>query len=139
MLLDRILFSSDVPALMKKSLDFNSARHLLISSNISNVDTPGYKAHDLDFSEQLRWVMNTGSSMSLKATHPTHFMASSAALKGLQPIPFATEDISKSNGNNVNMDKEMAHLAENQIRYSAVSQLMMKRGSTIRSAILEVA
>ena len=37
------------------------------------------------------------------------------------------------------LDKEMTKLAENQIIYNATVQLMAKRGSTIRSAITEIA
>ncbi|GIS84825.1 MAG: hypothetical protein CM1200mP16_11250 [Nitrospina sp.] len=48
-----------------------------------------------------------------------------------KPEPFKEEDAAKSNGNNVNVDKEMAKLAENQIVYNATIQLMMKRASTI--------
>jgi len=56
----------------------------------------------------------------------------------LDPLPFELKDPSKSNGNNVNIDKEMGKLAENQIMYTAFIQLMMKRGSTIRSAVTEL-
>ena len=40
MLIDKLLFSDTVPMMMKKSLDFNSSRHLLISNNISLKWTP---------------------------------------------------------------------------------------------------
>ena len=54
MLIDKLLFSDTVPMMMKRSLDFNSTRHLLISNNIAQMDTPGYKANDVDFKSQLR-------------------------------------------------------------------------------------
>ena len=57
----------------------------------------------------------------------------------MEPEPFELNDPEKSNGNNVNVDKEMGKLAENQIMYTAFIQLMMKRGSTVRSAVTEVA
>ena len=53
--------------------------------------------------------------------------------------PFEEVSAAKSNGNNVNVDKEMGKLAENQIMYTAFIQLMMKRGSTVRSAVTELA
>jgi len=139
MFIDRILFSDPLPLLMKKSLDFNSARHLLISSNISNMDTPGYRAHDLDFKEQLRQAVGQNGSLNLKSTHATHFGPSALSLENLAPVPFETNGEEKSNGNNVNIDEEMARLAENQIRYSAVMQMMTKRNSILGSAVSEVA
>ena len=57
---------------------------------------------------------------------------------GLEVDPFEEEAAAKSNGNNVDIDKEMAKMAENQIYYNASVQLMMKRGSTIRSAVTEL-
>ncbi len=138
MLIDKLLYSDEVPKIMKRNLDFVSARHSLISNNISQLDTPGYKAHDIDFKKQLRDALGTGSSLSLKTTHPRHLGPSEMALKGLTPIPFEVGGAEKSNGNNVNIDQEMAKLAENQIAYNAVTQMMMKRGSTIKSAVTEL-
>jgi len=139
MFIDRILFSDTVPLLMKKSLDFNSARHLLISSNIGNMDTPGYRAHDLDFQEQLRQAIGGQGKLQLASTHASHFGPSPRSLGALKPEPFDTWGEEKSNGNNVNIDEEMAHLAENQIRYSAVAQMMSKRDSILKSSVSEVA
>ena len=69
MFIDRILFLDPVPHLMEKSLDFNSARHLLLSSNISNLDTPGYRAQDLDFKEQLgRALLAGGRAVEVPST-----------------------------------------------------------------------
>jgi flagellar basal-body rod protein FlgB len=136
MLIDKLLFSDKVPGMMKKSLDFSASRQLLITTNISNVDTPGYKAHDIDFQEQLSNVFRS-DGLSMKKTNDQHFGPSSAAVKSMQPMPFEEMDASKSNGNNVDMDKEMAKLAENQIRFNATIQLMMKRGSSVRAAITE--
>jgi flagellar basal-body rod protein FlgB len=137
MLIDKLLFSDKVPDLMRKNLDFASSRHLLITTNVTNADTPGYKAHDIDFQSQLREVFQSDGQLSMKKTDGRHFGPSSAAVKALQPEPFEETQASKSNGNNVDMDKEMAKLAENQIRFNATIQLMQKRGSAIRSAITE--
>ncbi|GJL78107.1 MAG: flagellar basal body rod protein FlgB [Nitrospinaceae bacterium] len=138
MLIDRLLFSDTVPAMMKKSLDFNSTRHLLISNNISQMDTPGYKAHDVDFKSQLREAVGSKSQLNLRTTHENHYGPGMAAVKGITPLPYEQDHLAKSNGNNVNIDYEMAKLAENQIDFNAVTQFMMKRGSTVRSAVTEL-
>lgn len=54
MLIDRLLFTDKTPLVLKKALDFQSERQLLISSNISNIDTPGYQAKDIDFKGALK-------------------------------------------------------------------------------------
>ncbi len=139
MLIDKLLFSDRAPGILKKSLDFQASRHLLISGNVSNADTPGYKASDIDFAGQLREVLGSDNQVNMKATDSRHIGPSNAAIKELQPEVFEEPDAARSNGNNVNMDKEMAKLAENQIMYNAVAQIMAKRGSTVRAAITEFA
>ncbi len=138
MLIDKLLFSDKIPTLMKKTLDFSSSRHLLITMNVANADTPGYKAHDIDFQSQLREVISTDGQLSMTKTNERHFGPSNDAIKALEPQPFEETQASKSNGNNVDMDKEMVKMAENQIRFNAIIQLMMKRGSSIKSAITEL-
>jgi len=138
MLIDKLLFSDPIPLMMKKSLDFSSSRHLLISNNIAQMDTPGYRANDVDFKSQLRDAVGGRSRINLKTTHKNHFGPGMMALKNLSPLPQEENLLAKSNGNNVNIDYEMAKLAENQIDFNAVTQMMMKRGSTIKSAVTEL-
>ena len=137
-LIDRILFSDKAPTLMKKSLNMMSTRQNLISSNISNVDTPGFKASDIDFQAQLRSSIGSKGSLNLRTTSDKHFGPSTSSIMDLEADPFEEDAAAKSNGNNVDIDNEMAKMAENQILYNATVQLMMKRGSTVRSAVTEL-
>jgi len=137
MLIDRLLFADKTPLILRKALDSQSERHLLIASNISNIDTPGYKAKDIDFKGALRAALGTGDGLALRTTHSGHIGSNKDDIKGLRAEPFIEPDAAKSNGNNVNIDKEMMKLAENQIFYNATIQMMAKRGSTIRAAITE--
>jgi flagellar basal-body rod protein FlgB len=138
-LIDRILFSDNVPKVLKKGLDMMSTRQNLISSNISNVDTPGFKASDIDFQGQLREALGSKGGLNLRATNEKHFGPSTSSIGDLTPDPFEESAAAKSNGNNVDIDNEMAKMAENQIIYNATVQLMMKRGGTVRAAITELA
>tara|TARA_Y100000588_G_C13496818_1_gene603438 strand:+ start:146 stop:526 length:381 start_codon:yes stop_codon:yes gene_type:complete len=123
---------------MKKSLNMMSTRQNLISSNISNVDTPSFKTSDIDFQGQLREALGSKGNLNLRATNEKHFGPSTSKVKDLTPDPFEEDTVAKSNGNNVNIDNEMAKMAENQIIYNATVQLMIKRGATVRSAITEL-
>ncbi len=137
-LIDKLLFSDSVPTVMRKSLDMMSTRQSLISSNISNVDTPGFKASDIDFQAQLREALGSKGSLNLRATNAKHFGPSTSDIGDLTPDPFEEDAAAKSNGNNVDIDNEMAKMAENQIMYNATVQLMMKRGGTIRATVTEL-
>jgi len=137
-LIDKLLFSDSVPTLMKKSLNFMSTRQTLISSNISNADTPGFKASDIDFQAQLRLAIGSKGSLNLRTTNEKHIGPSTSDIMDLAADPFEEDAAAKSNGNNVDIDHEMAKMAENQILYNATVQLMMKRGATVRSAVTEL-
>ena len=137
-LIDKLLFSDSVPTLMKKSLNFMSTRQTLISSNISNADTPGFKASDIDFQAQLRAAIGSKDSLNLRTTNEKHIGPSTSDIMDLAADPFEEDAAAKSNGNNVDIDHEMAKMAENQILYNATVQLMMKRGATVRSAVTEL-
>lgn len=139
MLVDKILFGDRVPLVLKKNLDFQSQRNLMISSNITNMNTPGYKAQDLDFKGQLQEAIDIGNQLSVKTTDKKHMGPSKESLKSLEPKIFEEKDAARSDGNNVNIDKEMMKLSETQIMYNATIQLMAKRGSTLRSAVTETA
>jgi|TARA_B110000438_G_C15729924_1_gene613774 flagellar basal-body rod protein FlgB len=139
MLVDKLLFGDRVPLVLKKNLDFQSERNLLISSNITNMNTPGYKAKDLNFKDQLQDAIDLGNQLSVRTTDKNHMGPSKKSLKSLEPDIFEEKDAARSDGNNVNIDKEMIKLSENQIMYNATIQIMAKRGSTLRSAITETA
>ena len=139
MLLDKLLFSDTVPKAMSKSLDLMSSRQSVISSNIGNLDTPGFKASEIDFQGQLLEALGSKEQLTLQATNEKHFGPKTSNIGSMTADPFEEDDAAKSNGNNVDVDKEMAKMAENQIFYNAVIQLMMKRGSTVRASITETA
>ena len=43
------MFESKIFTLLHKTLDFRTQRQDLLTSNIANKDTPGYKAEDMVF------------------------------------------------------------------------------------------
>jgi flagellar basal-body rod protein FlgB len=100
---------------LEKYMDVLSARQKLVSSNIANADTPGYRTRDLDFQGEFRNAMEGG--------HPR-----SVEVAGLQV---------KNDGNNVSIDREARLLAENALRFSVASNLLKGQIRSIRSAIQE--
>ena len=96
-------------------MDLLSARQKLVASNIANIDTPGYKAQDIDFQYEFQ---------SLALGQAPHVVDS----PGL---------VVKSDGNNVSLDRESRLLAENALRFSVASTLMKTQLKTVESAIKE--
>ncbi|HJA91385.1 MAG TPA: flagellar basal body rod protein FlgB [Candidatus Jeotgalibaca merdavium] len=104
--------------LLKNSLDAVSLRQELIASNISNVNTEGYKANKLEFESLLK---QAADGRSLQTTHASH-LGGSSNLAEVNPILGKNTTTSvKENGNNVDIDMEMANQAQNTIQYQALT------------------
>ena len=124
--------------LITKALDFRALRHQLIASNIANVDTPNYKAVDIEFEDELQRVLNCKDSISLQRTHPEHLPYFSE-LQTLTPKVITESSSSQRiDGNNVDLDKEMVKLSENNLMYDALIEALIKKFQLLKIAIKEV-
>ena len=109
---------------VENMLDWTAKRQQTISANLANIDTPGYKARDISFSEHMQ-------SLALDTTSPVH----------LNPVESSTMRVyevgteAKQNGNTVNLDREMTELTKNGLQYIALVQFLNQKIRTLRSAI----
>ena len=117
------------------ALDGLSARQRTISNNIANVDTPGFKASDVSFARQLENVDNVGRKLQMTVTDSQHL---SAAGLSEETEVFTRKDTSQRvDGNNVDVEKEMAYLAETSLHYQTVTRLVSRRLAGLRTVINE--
>ncbi|HBG04983.1 MAG: flagellar basal-body rod protein FlgB [Geobacteraceae bacterium GWC2_58_44] len=122
--------------LLGKSLDLRAKRHALISSNLANVETPGYTPSNLSFEGQLKSALNKGGSGP--APHPRHIPLKGgvAGLDRVQGELVETPGKSPGpDGNGVELESEMGRMAENQIMYNATVQLLGKKFEGLKQAI----
>jgi flagellar basal-body rod protein FlgB len=99
-------------------------RQEVLANNLANVNTPGYKRLDVDFDGTLAKAVDaarTGDPSQLDALRPGVATDESVAVR--------------VDGNSVDVDQEMAYLAENNIRYNALVQLAQKKMSTLKYVI----
>ncbi|MDD5087941.1 MAG: flagellar basal body rod protein FlgB [bacterium] len=128
---------SPATEVLKRSLDAQAARQRAHAQNIANAETPGYRRVAVDFEEQLKEVLDQGSPGTLKTADPRHIASSGSS--GLADLTATTrteppsEDGTGING--VEMEQEMAEMAETQIRYMASLELLKRRYSGLKSAI----
>lgn len=130
-MLDKLTSGIDFHA---KALTLRAERQQVLSSNIANADTPGFKARDFDFSAALAQQVgsaneSSGSSAASRnrgalvlTTDPRHLSGSaqgSAGAADLTTLKFRTADQASLDGNTVNLDVERANFAENSMRYEA--------------------
>ncbi|EXJ22378.1 Flagellar basal-body rod protein FlgB [Alkalibacterium sp. AK22] len=125
------MFIGSQAHLIKNALDASSMRQEMISSNIANVNTPGYKAKRVEFEDVLKRTMD-GSGM--RGTHERHF--GSDDLTSVRPeIRMQKGNRINENGNNVAIDTEMAELSANAIYYQALTTQLSNQYGTIRSVL----
>ncbi len=121
---------------MEKSLDAAWSRNEIISQNIANVDTPGYKRKDIAFEE---YLSNSKKRIAGNRTDVRHIPISSSDIDSVDPT--MTQDYSelsmRIDGNNVDIDTEMANLAKNSIKFNALTQMLNGSFSKIKSVISE--
>ena len=97
-------------------------RQQVTAGNVANVDTPGFKASDVNFEANLRRALSrTASAGDLERTDHLHLSASGRADAIGNPVEVVTneETTMRNDGNNVDIDREMVKLAETTIQYSA--------------------
>ncbi|MDX8362259.1 MULTISPECIES: flagellar basal body rod protein FlgB [Bacillaceae] len=125
------LFSNTVNAL-ESGLNYSSLKEKAISTNIANVDTPYYKAKSVSFKLNLE---NAMEEFQGNATNARHFNISSSSGQHPMSVSSRGDLIFNHNENNVDIDKEMTLLAENQIYFYALSDLINGKFASLKSVI----
>lgn len=126
--------------LLELSMRVRSARHEILSANIANADTPGYRPKDVDF-----------NSLMKSAVDDHNIFPSGGAARqddGVKPVDIASmvyepefpnsrhgED--RLDGNGVSIDRQMALMSENSLSYEASLTLLSRALAGLRYAIGE--
>jgi flagellar basal-body rod protein FlgB len=126
-----------------KALVLRAERQRTIASNIANIDTPGYKSRDFNFSQALTQALSGGSG---SAAGTTLAQPSASATAGQIPLGTLQSEFSSTlqyaaqtqpamDSNSVDIDRERASFADNSIRYEAALRFINGDSRTILSAI----
>ncbi|MBP5746501.1 MAG: flagellar basal body rod protein FlgB [Lachnospiraceae bacterium] len=116
---------------LNKAADASWERNELISNNIANQDTPGYKRQDIDFESQLSQALKNQKYTSIDAKVKNVELS---RLKGRIYTDYG--DFSyRVDGNNVDPEQEQVELASNQLKYQGLIQAMTKEFANIKSVL----
>ena len=120
------LFSKTVN-LLSGMLDYRAKRHTVILSNISNLDTPDFKPSDVSFKAELE----RADRLTVTQTDPGHIpLRRNAPDAGRYDIEVSDK--------NVQVDTEMANLAENHLMYNMTVEMLARKfkglGTVLREA-----
>lgn len=105
---------------LERGLDASSLRNTVISDNLANVDTPGFKRSDVSF----EGILEDETRRTTEGEWKPKVVAD-------------TTTSMRQDGNNVDIDAEMTKLAENTIYYEALIRQISSQFSALRSAITE--
>ena len=113
--------------LLSKTASFYLERTKVIQSNIANADTPGFKPKDLVFEKIL------DEQIELKKSDPKH-------MDPKNDMRFEKRLVSEGkyqgyDENRVDIQKEMAKLAESSIMYKSLVEAMKKEFSKLKLSI----
>ena len=98
-----------------------------VANNVANMDTPGYRAQDYSFEQEL-------ATIDLSTTTANHI----APLKDeAHARLYAVNSKVKPNGNNVDLEREMTEITKNGLQYITLVQYLNQKIRTLRAAINE--
>lgn len=117
--------------LAQRSLDIRSARHKVLSGNIANVETPDYLSKDLPFQKVFERSLDGPSVLPLKRTHSRHLSAHEQ-----EGTDFSRE-IEVASAPGVDVDQQMAKLAENNLMFQASIQTLIKKFEGLKVSVTE--
>lgn len=129
--------------LVQRSLDAAALSHKVISNNLANVDTPGFKRSTVLFNENLRKAMEAKrggtQQLALSRTDARHLDLNAAPALGSIEPELVTDVTStmRNDGNNVDIDREVALLSQNTVWYQTLAQITQMQFSSLRTAISE--
>jgi flagellar basal-body rod protein FlgB len=101
---------------LSKAADAAWTRNEILSNNLANNDTPGYKRKDVTFESYLFEELASGSNSSLRKK------VDDVDLENLDAKVYTDYSTLsyRLDGNNVDIDTENVELASNQIKYNAL-------------------
>ncbi len=121
--------NDDALQVIKKGLDTAALRQRVISNNISNINTAGFKRSSVTFEEDLKKALRDEDAGSISGSN---------SLREVGPKRVKdNRTVMRSDGNNVDIDIEMLNLSSNQIKYNSLTQLISDRYSNMRYIINE--
>src|SRR5579864_2131532 len=116
---------------LQAALSGLAARQRTIANNVANVDTPGFKASEVNFEDVLNQAVSRGASGSNSGSR-----VDQAALDAQMRTPTLIDSTStRADGNNVDIDQQMEMLSEANLNYSALTQVMSTRLGILRGVI----
>ena len=120
--------------LLENAMDVARQRHALMVGNVSNLDTPGYKARDIDFKSTMRKAMDGSHQARILKTDPGHLGPSGNEMSQ----PDIVEEEGVWNGYNwMNVDQVVTKMTENNLIYRTATEALLRKIALMKEVIRE--
>jgi flagellar basal-body rod protein FlgB len=114
-----------------------SKRQQIIASNLTNIDTPGYRTQDITFHATMAELLSE-TPAPMRVTRPEHQAMPQVTFGANGPSVFEVDGLtSRPDQNNVDLDREMLKLGETSFGYTMIVQLLRSKFRTIATSINE--
>ena len=122
---------------LQQGLSAAWTRNAVIRNNIANVETPGFKASDVEFETTMARALS-GSGFTGTRTHPKHLDIGSGRPETVLPKVVQRRGLSmRMDGNNVDIEDENVKLVQNSLYYNTLMDKMNSEIRRLRMAITE--
>jgi flagellar basal-body rod protein FlgB len=121
---------------LNTSMNLRELEQNVISSNIANADTPGYKAKRVEFESALRAALESDSAMKPAAGAPGQ--RTPHTTDPVQPEIYEDPNgVESLDGNTVDRGEEMARMSQNQLMFDASAEMLKRKLAMLKYAIQE--
>ncbi len=118
-----------------EALQLASRRMQVIADNLANVDTPGYKARDINFQEALAAAAGGADApVALMTTQPNDIGGGGSPADAV-PLEYRVPFAPALDGNTVDSQVEKAHFAAATVRYQATLTFLTDSFRNLMTAI----
>ncbi|MBT8139308.1 MAG: flagellar basal body rod protein FlgB [Gammaproteobacteria bacterium] len=119
------------------ALNLRVARAEVLANNLANVDTPGFKARDVDFRELMRQAKADGELVGMRRTDEAHLSANGLRndQRGEMPMLYRKPLQTGIDGNTVDAQYEAAEFAKNAMDFSASFRLLNGKFTSMSKAM----
>jgi flagellar basal-body rod protein FlgB len=128
--------------LLEQALTARALRQDLISGNIANIDTPFYKAKDIDFetmliqkTKEIYAEETTNQKLAMAQTDASHLSGYSDVDTSKATLYLRDGHMARNDGNTVDLDIESSELSKNAVMFNALTSALQKNGAIFKSVI----
>lgn len=107
--------------ILSRLMDVAQLRHQVISQNLANVNTPGYRQREVSFEDAFARALGKKGEQGALGIRPR-------VVEGHDHPP-------RQDGNTVDLDKEVGSLNQNAMMFGMAAQMLVSRINMMRSAI----